>query len=111
MFPEQNSLDTSKDIGLWKISVAKEISYRIQWRHIKIQTPAVREGVNSDYSRVFYLEKGDLNRGVCSHLFGYCWRNKQTRADSDLTDGGLFFLAMKDRRGANDKHVTVPDAV
>ena len=55
-----------------------------------MQIPALKKGVNRNYSRAFSLQKRDLNTGVCSQLFSYGWRDKQTHPDSDLKDEGWF---------------------
>ena len=69
--------------------------------YTKIQIAAVMEGVKSNYSRAFCLVKRDLNSGVCSELCSYCWRDRQTHPDSDLTDEGCF--VSDDRQDRNTR--------
>jgi len=55
-FSEPETLDIPKDIGLWAISVPKELNIAFNLvTYSKIQIAAVREGVNCNSSRAFCL--------------------------------------------------------
>ena len=109
LFPkssDQKTLDMSKVIGLWRYQCQEKL--HIAYSEVtctKIQIAAVREGVNSNCSGAFCLEKRDLKSGECCELCSYCWRDKQTHPDSDLTDEGWFVSndrQQRDTRQARD---------
>jgi len=55
-FSEPETLDIPQDIGLWAISVPKELNIAFNLvTYSKTQIAAVREGVNCNCSRAFCL--------------------------------------------------------
>ena len=105
---EQETLDISKDIGLWATSVPKETSYCSQLSHTK------------------YRHQPWGKDSTVTVVMHFVWRNVTwmlgCAVTIDVTDRHIrtgqwcerrrvVWLAMTDRRGTHDKQVTVADAV
>ena len=105
---EQETLDISKDIGLWATSVPTETPYCSQWSHTKYRHQPW--GKDSTVTAVMHFVWRNVTWTLgCAVTVDVTNRHIRTGQRSERRRG--VWLAMTDRRGTQDKHVTVPDAV